>query len=375
MPTSYPIKKIVCWLWRSSRDNRLQALLNTAIGLLDVAVSLASVWAVQRAVDIASHSREGDVLAAVVVMGLLVLCSFALGVASVWVRNILGVKAQNRMRCIMLGRILHSEWRGREAMHSGDVLNRLEQDVASVVDFVTETLPNAVSVVALFVGAFLYLFSMDKTLALLIVIMLPLFFVLSKLYMKKMRRLTRTVRESDSHVQSILQESVQNQMLVKTLEGEDAMVGRLGEQQEELRRKVVKKTAFSVFSNLTVNMGFAFGYLLAFAWSALRMSAGSLTYGGMTAFLQLVNKIQSPARSIAKLAPQIVKAMTAAERLMLFEDIPQERQGTPVVVEGPCGVKVDKVAYAYADDSAHPVIDNLTFDFKPGTCTAILGET
>lgn len=375
MPTSYPIKKIVCWLWRSSRDNRLQALLNTAIGLLDVAVSLASVWAVQRAVDIASHSREGDVLAAVVVMGLLVLCSFALGVASVWVRNILGVKAQNRMRCIMLGRILHSEWRGREAMHSGDVLNRLEQDVASVVDFVTETLPNAVSVVALFVGAFLYLFSMDKTLALLIVIMLPLFFVLSKLYMKKMRRLTRTVRESDSHVQSILQESVQNQMLVKTLEGEDAMVGRLGEQQEKLRRKVVKKTAFSVFSNLTVNMGFAFGYLLAFAWSALRMSAGSLTYGGMTAFLQLVNKIQSPARSIAKLAPQIVKAMTAAERLMLFEDIPQERQGTPVVVEGPCGVKVDKVAYAYADDSAHPVIDNLTFDFKPGTCTAILGET
>ena len=304
------------------------------------------MWAVQRAVDIASHSREGDVLAAVVVMGLLVLCSFALGVASVWVRNILGVKAQNRMRCIMLGRILHSEWRGREAMHSGDVLNRLEQDVASVVDFVTETLPNAVSVVALFVGAFLYLFSMDKTLALLIVIMLPLFFVLSKLYMKKMRRLTRTVRESDSHVQSILQESVQNQMLVKTLEGEDAMVGRLGEQQEELRRKVVKKTAFSVFSNLTVNMGFAFGYLLAFAWSALRMSAGSLTYGGMTAFLQLVNKIQSPARSIAKLAPQIVKAMTAAERLMLFEDIPQERQGTPVVVEGPCGVKVDKVAYA-----------------------------
>ena len=59
MPTSYPIKKIVCWLWRSSRDNRLQALLNTAIGLLDVAVSLASVWAVQRAVDIQKKRFAG----------------------------------------------------------------------------------------------------------------------------------------------------------------------------------------------------------------------------------------------------------------------------------------------------------------------------
>ncbi|MBO7051043.1 MAG: ABC transporter ATP-binding protein, partial [Prevotella sp.] len=372
---TYPAKTIVKWLWQSSSDNRLQAILNTVIGLLQVVVSLASVWAVQRAIDIASHDRGGSVITAVVVMACLVICGFALNIASVWVRNILGIKAQNRMQRRMLGRILHSEWQGRDSMHSGDVLNRLEQDVNNVVNFVAETLPNAVSVVALFLGAFIYLFTMDHMLAMIIVVMFPVFLVLSKIYMGRMRKLTREVRESDSIVQSILQESVQNRILVKTLESEDEIVDRLGDQHTILRQKVVKKTRFSVLSNLIVNVGFATGYLVAFGWSALRLSAGSLSYGGMTAFLQLVNKIQNPARNLSRLVPQFVSVFTAAERLMLFEDIPLERKGEPQELESPCGVLVHDVTFAYADEPEKKIVEHLTFDFKPGTCTAIVGET
>ena len=372
---TYPAKTIVKWLWQSSSDNRLQAILNTVIGLLQVAVSLASVWAVQRAVDIASHNREGDVISAVLVMAAFVVCGFALNVSSVWVRNILGIKAQNRMQRRMLGRVLHSEWQGRDSMHSGDVLNRLEQDVNSVVNFVAETLPNAISVVTLFIGAFIYLFTMDHSLALIIVVMFPVFLVLSKVYMGKMRQLTREVRESDSIVQSILQESVQNRILVKTLESEDEMVDRLSDQHTILREKVVRKTRFSVVSNLIVNVGFAAGYLVAFGWSALRMSLGTLSYGGMTAFLQLVNKIQNPARNLSRLVPQFVSVFTSAERLMLFEDIPLEENGDPVEIEGPCGVMINNVSFAYPDAPDSLIIDNLSFDFKPGTSTAIVGET
>lgn len=371
----YRAKTIVKWLWQSSSDNRLQAILNTAIGLAQVVVSLASVWAVQTAIDIASHNKEGDVISAVLVMAGLVALNFVLNISSVWVRNILGIKAQNRMQRRMLGRILHSEWQGRDSMHSGDVLNRLEQDVNNVVNFVAETLPNAVSVVALFLGAFVYLFTMDHSLALIIVVMFPIFLVMSKIYMGKMRQLTREVRESDSQVQSLLQESVQNRILVKTLESEDEIVDRLSDQHSALREKVVRKTRFSVISNLIVNVGFATGYLVAFAWSALRMSVGSLSYGGMTAFLQLVNKIQNPARNLSKLVPQFVSVFTAAERLMLFEDIPLEEKGEPIEVEGPCGIQINEVSFAYPDDPDTPIIDKLSFDFKPGTCTAIVGET
>lgn len=373
----YSAREILRWLWRAWRGNRLQAVVNATLGLLDVAVSLSSVWAVKHAIDVASHTTEGSLFWAVALMGLLILCGFAINISAVWVRNILGIKAQNRMQQRMLDRILRSEWRGKEKRHSGDVLNRLEFDVNNVVNFLTETVPNTLSVLALFIGSFCYLFSMDPWLAAIIVFMLPVFILSSKVYVGHMRKLTRQVRNSDSKVQSVLQETIQHRMLIKTLEKDEAMVDRLEGMQSELRHNVVKRTKFSVFSNLILNFGFALGYLTAFLWSALRMSAGTLTFGGMTAFLQLVAKIQGPARNLTKLVPAFVSVFTAAERLMELEENPLEEQGEPIYLnktEGGVGIKFSNVTYAY-DDGKRNVIDNLTFDFKPNSCTAILGET
>lgn len=373
----YSSRQIMRWLWHAWRGNRMQAGINAALGLLDVAVSLLSVWAVKRAIDVASRAVEGSIYWAVGIMGMLILAGFAINISGVWVRNILGIKAQNRMQQRMLDRILRSEWHGREKRHSGDVLNRLEFDVNNVVGFLTETIPNTISVIALFAGSFFYLFSMDPLLAALIVVMLPLFIMTSKIYVGHMRKLTREVRNSDSRVQSVLQETIQHRMLIKTMEKDEAMVDKLEGMQSELRHNVVRRTRFSVLSNLILNFGFALGYLVAFLWSALRMSAGTLTFGGMTAFLQLVAKIQGPARNLTKLVPAFVSVFTAAERLMELEENPLEEQGEPIDMsdrEGGVGIRISDVSYAY-DDADGRVIDHLSFDFRPNTCTAILGET
>lgn len=372
--TKYTAREIFRWLWHAWKGNRLQAVLNAVIGLVSVVVSLSSVWAVQHAIDVASHATEGNIYWAVAIMGGLILCDFALNIASVWVQNILGVKAQNRMQQQILDRLLRSEWHGKESRHSGDVLNRLEFDVNSVVVFLTQTLPGALSTLALFLGAFIYLCNLDWRLALVITFMIPLFVLVSKIYVRQMRSLTREVRNQDSKVQSVLQETVQNRMLIKTLESDSAAVHKLEGTQSVLRRKVVKRTIFSVFSNLVLNFGFALGYLVAFLWAAIRMSGGVLTFGQMTAYLQLVNKIQSPARQLTKLVPAFVGVFTAAERLMELEEDPLEEQGDPIVLDAPCGVRLNNISYAYTD-ADEDVIHNLNFDFRPGSCTAVLGET
>ena len=375
LPASkYSIRTIVSWLWGAWRGNRLQAILNASIGLLDVAVSLAQVWAVKNAIDVAAGTIDGNIYVAVAIFGILILASFALSISAIWVRNILGIKAQNQMQRQLLDRMLRAEWHGKESRHSGDVLNRLETDVNVVVDFLAETIPNTLSVLALFIGAFWYLFSMDAMLAIVTIAIIPVFILLSKLYVRQMRNLTRTVRNSDSKVQSVLQETIQNRMLIKTLESGDAMVGKLAGTQQELRQNVVRKTTFSVFSNLILNVGFAAGYLVAFLWAAIRLSQHTLTFGGMTAFLQLVNKIQGPARNLTKLVPAFVSVLTAAERLMELEEDPKEEQGDSIPMEAPCGIRFDNVSYAY-DNEEQLTINSLSFDFKPGSCTALLGET
>lgn len=371
---SYTAGQIARWLWGAWRGNRRQAALNAAIGLAGVATGLGSVWAVQRAIDIAAGARPGSLYMAVAIMAAIILCDFALGMARIWIRNILGVKAQNAMQQRMLDRLLRSEWRGRERMHSGDVINRLEGDVATVVSFLTETLPGTLAVVAMFVGAFVYLLRMDTFLALVTVGILPVFLLVSRVYVARMRKYTRRVRKSDSMVQSVLQETVQNRMLIKTLESGPMMVGRLADRHTTLRQHVRRRTVFSMFSNLFLNAGFSLGYLVAFLWSAVRLANHTISFGMMTAFLQLVYKIQQPARDLTRLAPAFVAVFTAAERLMELEEMPQEEQGGAVPLPAPCGVRLSGVDYCY-DGSGEKVIDNLSFDFRPGTCTAILGET
>ncbi len=305
-------------------------------------------------------------------MAALIAADFAINIALVWIRNILGVKAQNTMQRQMVAHLLASQWRGLEKHHSGDVINRLELDVQTVVNFLTETLPTTLSTLALFIGAFAYMFLMDHWLAVIIVAILPLFILFSRVYVSRMRALTSDIRISDSEVQSLMQETVQQRTLIKAVEGNDQMSSRLSDLHSTLRGKVKRRTKFRLFSNLMLNTGFALGYLIAFLWAALRLAAGTITFGGMTAFLQLVNHIQSPARSLTKLAPAFVNVLTAAERLMELQAIPLEEQGNAINLPAPVSIKLENISYAY---DAEPIISGLSYEFKAGECTAITGPT
>ena len=371
--SNYTAKEILQWLWVAWKGNRFQAILNASIGLLEVVVSLSAVWAIQNAIDIAAGVKPGSIYWGVGIMAIITLANFALSISSVWVKNILGVKALNRMQQRILDRILRSEWHSKEKRHSGDVINRLSVDVNNVINFLTEILPSSVSTLTLFLGAFIYLYMLDKLLSIILVIMIPVVALLSRLYMNKMRDLSKDVRASDSKIQSVLTETVQNRMLIKIMESDDAMIDKLENTQVEYRQNVVRRTWFSVIANFILNFGFSLGYLIAFLWGAIRLSNHTLTFGGMTAFLQLVNRVQYPARNLTKLIPEFVYVFTSAERLMELEDNPMEEQGSPVYVKGPCGVKLEDVSFSYEDGTK--VIDDLSFDFKPGSCTAILGET
>ena len=371
----YTAGEIFRWLWKILQGNRLQAILNAGIGLMGVVLGLASVWAMQRAIDTASGVREGSIYWAVGIMALLILGEFALGISRVWIKNILGVKAQNLMQQRVLARLLRSEWRGREAMHSGDIISRLEHDVKTVVTFLTETLPSMLSTIAMFIGAFVYLLQMDVGLACITVGILPAFILVSRIYIAYMRKYTRKVRDTDSLIQGLFTEIMQHRMLVKTMEANGQMLGRLADTQQVLRQWVRRRTKFSVASNFFLNVGFSLGFLIAFLWGALRLSAGTLTFGGMTAFLQLVNRIQSPARELARLVPTFVSVFTATERLMELEEIPEELQGDPLPLPAPCGIRFDNVTFNYGAPGQQPALSHFSFDFKPGSCTAILGET
>ncbi len=370
----YNTRNILTWLWSTSKALRTQTILNAFTGIMAVALDFAFIWATKTAIDIATNKVEGSLHTTGILLVTIIVLQISLSLITRWVRALLGVKAQNKMQQSIFTRLLGSEWKGLEQRHSGDVLNRLERDVTDVVNTITETLPSILSVSIRLVGAFVFLYYMDSTLACITILIIPAFLLLSKLYIRKMRGLTRDVRSTDSRIQSILQESIQHRMIIKTLEQSRTISERLGNMQHHLRQQIKTRTLYSTFSSGLLNVGFASCYLVAFLWGVNRLHEGTITYGMMMAFIQLVGQIQGPFRDMTRFVPQVISSLTATERLMELEEVPEEIHGSPQRFNKSTGIRFSDVCFAY-DKKKRMILQNLSYDFTPGSSTAILGET
>ena len=362
------------WFVRTSRGIRLRSIANTLTGVIGVGLDFAFIWATKRCIDTATHQTEGSLTESALLLGAVMASVIALGFARNWLAAILGVQSTNKIQRRMFETVLGSVWLGRDRQHTGDTMNRLDRDVRDVTSVISNTLPQALIVTCRLIGAFVFLCVYDARLACALMVITPLFIALSKFYVRRMRALTRDIRKTDSEIQSIMQESLQHRIMLKTMEQEEGVVERLGLTQQSLSDQIRYRTRFSSVSNALVNIGFASGYLVAFLWGAWRLEQGLITYGMMLAFIQLVGQIQGPFRDMTRFIPTLVSSLTAGERLMELEQLPQEETCEAIRFKGGCGIRLKDLSYAY-DEDYRLIIDRLSYDFPPGSITAVLGET
>ena len=367
-------REVALWLWRSSRGLRLQSMLNAVIGILSVILDFAFIYATKWTIDIATSRAEGSLRMAAYALIAIMSSKILLGFARKWVSALLGVRSQNILQQRLFAHLLKSEWNGREGRHSGDTLNRIEQDVRDLTLCITETLPAFLEVSFRLIGAFFYLFHMDARLACLIICIVPGFLLLSKVYVRKMRTITRDIRSTESSVQSILQESIQHRAILKTLERTGTMIDRLVQTQRQLRRHVRHRAVFSSMSSTLLSIGFSTGYLVTFLWGVHSLQEGTITYGMMISFIQLVGQIQGPFRDMTRFVPMLISTLTATERLMELEEMPLEDDSNPVNFRGGAGVRFTDVSFRYREGSRF-ILSNFSCDFPKGSTTAILGES
>jgi len=368
------IRELAIWFWQSSRGLRLQAVLNAFIGILSVVLDFAFIYATKWTIDIATNRAEGSLRMAAYALVAIMLSKIALGFTRKWVSVLLGVRSQNILQQRIFAHLLQSEWNGQEDRHSGDTLNRLERDVRDITSCITETFPSLLEVSFRLIGAFFYLFHMDSRLACLIVCIVPFFLLLSKVYVVKMRAITRDIRTTESKVQSILQESIQHRPILKTLERTGTMIEKLMSTQSLLRSHVRHKAVFSSFSSTLLSIGFGTGYLVTFLWGVNSLQAGTITYGMMISFIQLVGQIQGPFRDMTRFVPILISTLTASERLMELQDVPLEDDSDPITFKNGAGVRLSDVSFQYRDNG-RLILSHFSCDFPKGSTTAILGET
>lgn len=364
------------WLGRKCRGSRSRLLLICLLGLARVGCGLAFVWSSKRVIDTATGQLSSSLLAEGAVACVIALCQILLSAAEGGLYARLAVRVANGIRRQVFDRLLHARWSAVRRLHTADAVNRIEQDVTTVVDMLTASLPALLVSCVQLLAAFAFFCFLDVRLALITVSILPFCLLGSRFYFRRMRRYTRSVRESDSRIQAVVQEGMQHRTVLAALEAAPHRLSLLDGLQHVLQRQVARRARFSVFSHGLAAFCFTAAYLTAFLWGAFELSQGLITFGTMAAFLQLVGQIQSPAYSLAQTLPGIVQACTSAERLYELESLPAEAAGEPQQIDGPLEVRLESVSFTYDDARGRkPVFHDRSFVFPAGSSTAVLGPT
>lgn len=362
------------WLWNASKGVRGRVLICSLVGGLHVAASLAFVWVCKKLIDTVTSADGGTLTWYIVAMAGCMLAQTLLSAIETRVMNHADILFKNRMRHRIFSGLMESRWEGKENFHTGDSLNRVMEDVRVVSESVTRSFPAVIISAVQFLAAFVFLFSLNRDLAWVIPGLLLAMLLVSRSYIRRMRKLTSDIRTTESSMQSLMQESLQHRIVIHTLEKTPYVTDNLADQQDGLKGQVMSKTDYSIFARSMIQLGFAAGYAAAFLWGVFGIRSGVATFGMMTAFLQLVGQIQRPIMNLSRQFPSLINSLTSAERISEISSLPAEEKGESIMLGNRVGVRFENVSYTYPG-SAVPVISGMSHDFAPGSVTALMGET
>ena len=284
------------------------------------------------------------------------------------------VKLRNRLRSRMFDQLLNTRHENSASLHTGDLVNRVFEDVRVVASAVSVSLPNTIGSCIQFAAALIFLLILDLRLAIVIAVILPVGIIGGKYITYRLRSLTHNIRNSDSKVQVHIQESIQHKAVIQTMDYVDNSSSELIDLQSDLYGNELKRVRFSIAARIIMALCMSGGHAIVFLWGVFGISTGAVTYGMMTAFLQLVSQLQRPLLEMSSSVPSLIHAIASVDRIIEIEEIPRDKADEARHLAGVPGIKIDNVTYAYPESDTE-IFTDFSHNFLPGSRTAIVGPT
>ena len=371
--------RYLSWLWRNSRGIRRNTAVRVVTGIGQVAFGLLMVWLSRRFID--DTIRRGsadDVLTMAGWLVLTVVGGVVLRQVGYWLTTSASVRQTNALRLRIFSCLFRRKLYDGEELHSGDVTSRLAKDIEQVAEVCTETLPQMVITMIQLCGAFLLMRWFDARLAWALLLLTPMAIVSGKLIAKRLKQMTLDIRQDESRIQMQVQEGMEHNAVLRSLGSEQWVTSRLDSMQRRLRGNVMRRMRFTVITRLIIGCVFGLGYLMAFVWGGVGLRNGTITFGVMTSFLQLVGMIQHPILQLLNMVPGVIHATASIDRLeeLAQADGPAVSPGSETNVQTHCapGIRFRDVSFRYAKGDRE-ILSHFTHEFAAGSKTAIMGET
>ncbi|MBQ9097666.1 MAG: ABC transporter ATP-binding protein [Clostridia bacterium] len=351
----------------------LTCALAIVLSLCSVSLALASKEVVNIATGEAVGSLAKSSMALIGLIAAQIILQAVNSNVSIRITGKLMVRLKENIFRTLLGR----DYKSVSSYHSGDLLNRINNDVNVVVTGVVDIAPSLLSFVTRLIAGFAVLFYLEPLFSCVFLVLGPVVLFASRVYSKKMKFYHKKCQECDGKISSFMQEAVQNILMIKSFSSEKYIVDKSALLQDEGYKVKIKRNTISIFANIGMYLIFSAGYYIALAWGAFRLSAGAITVGALIAYLQLINQVQTPFLNISSLIPKFYSMLASAERIIELESMPGEEKDEIIydckkIYDDLSHISVENIDFAYDNE---PIFEGASYEIKKGDFVAIAGTS
>lgn len=368
--------KYARWFIANASGIWLNVIVRIVSGLVQTALSLMVVWLSKRLIDGATSGTTDDMTKMACMIAVAVVTGVGLRQLNQYLANQAMILKVAGLRLSLFGKLFRRRLFEERQLHSGDVTSRMAKDIDTVSETLAVTLPQVVETTARLIGAFLLMRWFDSRLAWALVLITPIAIAIGKFLSHTLRRITLRIREDESRILAKIQESIELNAVLRSLQGERWMQDKVEELQDSQTANFMHRSRVMAISRFALGCTFGLGYMLAFVWGAYGLRSGAITFGVMTSFLQLVGQIQHPILTLIGALPSVIYSTASIDRLEELAQANEELSdnGESISDSELIGIRMDDVSFSYAKGDRE-VVDHFTHDFRPGSKTVILGAT
>ena len=205
------------------------------------------------------------------------------------------------------------------AVHSGEWMNRLTSDTVVVADGYVEILPGIVGMAVKLIGALAMVIALEPRFAVILIPGGAVLAILALLFRTVMKRLHKNVQTADGRLRIFLQERITSLFMLRSFAAEAQTETDADEKMRAHRKARMRRNHFSNLCNFGFGAAMTAMYLLGVGWCGYGILLGTVTFGTLTAVMQLIAQIQSPIVNITGYLPKYYAMLASAERLMEAE--------------------------------------------------------
>lgn len=364
------------WLWNTFHKERWQVVIITFTCAISASLTVVYADFSKRIINAATeeHSMERVIQCAIGFL-ILITVQLILNLVSASFADRCKARIEVTLRKHILDSVIKKDYQGVTKYHTGEIQNRMTNDVTTISEGFTSILPDLIYFVVKLVCAFIYLVVKDKFFTLVFVVGGFAVLIFSLMFKKIVKKLHKKVQESEGTVRSFIQEILTSLLVIKSFNVENKVEKEAEDLMELNYRTKMKRRMFSIMARAGVSASFNLGYVFALAYGAYRLVNG-IDYGTVLSMLQLVNQIQQPFASLSNMLPNYFGLLASAERIIELDKINDEFEHNNSDINAIDtydklkSINFENITFGYDRDV---ILDNTSLKIDKGDFVAIMG--